>query len=502
MNDILVSLKDVTIRYADQSTFQHINLDIKRGEHLALAGENEPLKSALLDALGGQVSIINGKKTFHFHDEFGAASGSLHSTPSPQKFIASVSSRHQFRNLSHTNDFYYQQRFNSSDSENSLTVQDYLSTIQTFGSQNRWTLENTIECLNLYPLLNEGLIKLSNGETKRVLIAAALLQNPLLLILQNLLTGLDVQSRQDIKSLINQIAETGITIVMSVPSKEIPEAIKHVAVVDIANVITIISKEDYHPAESALATPSRVDEEELKALLSAMPMPAFDNIVKMTNVSIRYDDKLILDKINWTIKQAERWAMVGPNGSGKSTLLSLISGDNPQAFANNIILFDRKKGSGESIWDIKRKIGFFSPELYQYFPGDTSCLQAVESGFYDTIGLFRPSHPDSVQIALRWMKLLAVEKYAGKLLRNLSAINQRLVLLARALVKSPVLLILDEPCQGFDEFQTQRFKQLLDTICANSNVTLIYVTHYVDEMPESVTQVYWLRDGKQVEAAE
>jgi molybdate transport system ATP-binding protein len=502
MNDSLVSLKDVTIRYPDQSTFHHINLDIKRGEHLALTGENEPLKSALLDALGGQVSIINGKKVFHVQKEFSGQNASLHSTASPQKFIASVSSRHQFRNLSHTNDFYYQQRFNSSDSENSLTVQEYLSTIQTFGSRHSWTFENTIERLNLYRLLSEGLIKLSNGETKRVLIAAALLQNPLLLILHNPLTGLDVQARQDIENLINQIAETGITIVMSVPSKEIPGAVTHIAVVDNANAITIIPKDDYRPAESVLAIDSQVDEGELKTLLFAKSMPVFDTIVKMSNVCIHYDDRVILDKINWTIKQGERWALVGPNGSGKSTLLSLINGDNPQAFANNIILFDRKKGSGESIWDIKRKVGFFSPELYQYFPGDTSCLQAVESGFYDTIGLFRPSHPESMRIALRWMKVLGVDKYAEKLLRNVSPINQRLVLLARALVKSPLLLILDEPCQGFDEVQIENFKRLLNTICALSNVTLIYVSHYQDEMPECITKVFRLKEGKQVEIAE
>jgi molybdate transport system ATP-binding protein len=190
---------------------------------------------------------------------------------------------------------------------------------------------------------------------------------------------------------------------------------------------------------------------------------------------------------------------VGPNGAGKSTLLSLINGDNPQAFANHIILFDRKKGSGESIWDIKRKIGFFSPELYQYFPLETGCLEAVESGFYDTIGLFRPSNEELRSIALRWMGLLGVAHLSRKTLHQVSAINQRLCLLARAFVKSPPLLILDEPCQGFNKEHVALFKELVNLICRESNMTVIYVTHYKEEIPECVTKVFRLEDGKQVE---
>ena len=493
MPEVIISLTDVTIRYPDLSSFSHINFKVNQGEHIALLGNNEPLKSALLDALGGNVSIINGKKVFHFYEDQ-INNQSTQTLSSPQKLIASVSARHSFRNLSNTNDFYYQQRFNSCDSENSLTVQAYLEGI-AINNTHHWSLKNTIDRLNLHHLLDEGLIKLSNGETKRVLLAAALLHNPVLLLLHYPLAGLDIQSRHDIKALINQIAESGVTIVMTVREDEIPEAITHVALADKDNAVSIIPRVQFQPSNSTCTKHAGIDEEEVKALWLAKPTPDFDIIVKMTDVSIRYDDKVILNKINWTIGQGERWALVGPNGAGKSTLLSLINGDNPQAFANNIILFDRKKGSGESIWDIKKKIGFFSPELYQYFPVETTCLQAIESGFYDTIGMFRPSHSSTTQIALRWMKLLGIKQDAPKLLRNLPATNQRLCLLARALVKSPPLLILDEPCQGFDDYLADQFMHLLDTICTISNVTVIYVSHYQDEIPKSVTKVYRLKDG-------
>ena len=494
--DILLSLENITIRYPDQTSFENINLTIKKGEHLAIVGNYETLKSALMDAIAGKVAIINGKKILHLSNEKGPVTATSPSTPNKQ--IASVSARHSFRNLSHTNDFYYQQRFNSCDSENSQTVQEYLESILVESYSRTWSLETIIEKLHLQSLLNKGLIKLSNGETKKVLIAAALLHNPALLVLYNPLGGLDVLSRKEITTLINEIAASGITVVLSTHAQEIPSAIIKLVIANKGEPITVIPADAYHAEEKILGI-TEPDEEEIVSLLSTRKSLHYNTIVQMKDVVIRYGDKTILDHINWTILPGERWALVGHNGAGKSTLLSLINADNPQAFANNIVLFDRQKGSGESIWDIKKNIGYFSPELYQYFPVDTSAVQAVESGFFDTIGLFRPSNAVRSAIALRWMKLLFIDKHACRLLRNLSPVDQRLCLLARALVKSPPLLILDEPFQGFDDAQKRYCKALLDIICKQSNTTLLFVSHYSEEIPACITKVFRLNDGRQVE---
>jgi molybdate transport system ATP-binding protein len=240
---------------------------------------------------------------------------------------------------------------------------------------------------------------------------------------------------------------------------------------------------------------SEIDERELRDLIGRKPVEPFDFIVRMNSVNIRYGDAVILKDVNWTIRQGERWALVGANGSGKSTLLSLINGDNPQAYANDILLFDRKRGSGESIWDIKKKIGFVSPELFQYFPSSMTCIQVVESGFYDTLGLFRPSNVKLAEIARRWMKLIGVNVKESQLFRNVSASNQRLCLLARAMVKNPPLFIFDEPCQGLDAHQQVHFKQVVNTICRNSKASLIYVSHYHDELPEVIEQTLTLSKG-------
>src|SRR5690606_18816028 len=161
------------------------------------------------------------------------------------------------------------------------------------------------------------------------------------------------------------------------------------------------------PAATAAAQAPSIAAEQLRALVDPAPRP-FHTIVRMEKVRVQYGENVILDNISWTIKPNEKWALLGPNGAGKSTLLSLINGDNPQAYANELYLFDRKRGSGESIWDIKRKIGFVSPELHQYFPAGNNCLQVVGSGVHDILGHTRAATPEQLAHARCWMDILGI----------------------------------------------------------------------------------------------
>lgn len=494
---VILTLSQVRVRQATYTLFEALSWQIEAGENWALIGESGSGKSALLQTIAGNLPVSAGKIVYQFYE--GVKQNYLADASfTAQKMMAMVASKHQFKNLSNTKDFYYQQRYNSSDSEDAPTVQFYLNQIPKSTIANpTWTFDYTIQKLKLEPLLDKQLIKLSNGETKRLLLAAALLKHPSLLLLDNPLTGLDVQSRAAFNDLITEISQSGITIIMATSPHEIPDAITNIAILDQQQLKKTMLKEAFKP-ESLKSNLVQVDMEELKDLLSQKPDASFSTIISMENVNIRYGENQVLNNINWKVLPGERWALLGSNGAGKSTLLSLINGDNPQAYANNIVLFDRKRGSGESIWDIKKKIGFVSPELHQYFPAETSCLQVIESGFYDTLGLFRPSNPQKTELALRWMKLLQIESNARKLLKNVTASTQRLVLLARALVKNPPLLIFDEPCQGLDEQQQQHFKYLLELICQNSNTTLIYVTHYQQEIPAVVDQVLRLEQGNQL----
>lgn len=412
------------------------------------------------------------------------------------KGIERVSFKHHFRNLSNTSDFYYQQRYNAADADDAQTVHEYLVSQQVIGNDQQWNYGRVIRELHLQELLSEQVIKLSNGETKRLLIAAALIRNPKVIVLDHPLTGLDKQTRNEFALLLDNIVTSGILVILATNPHEIPSPVTHVAVMKEGRIIFNERISAFDPYTFNFARPVTVDRNLLKDIVPQSEPAAFDTIVKMREVTVEYDGRKILSNINWHVKQGERWSLTGPNGAGKSTLLSLINGDNPQAYANNIILFDKPRGSGESIWDIKKHIGFVSPELYQYFPTDSTCLHVIESGFYDTVGLFRATDPEKEKQCEAWMGVLHVDQYRYTLFNRVPANVQRLCLLARALVKNPALLILDEPTQGLDEAQQQFFTGLIDQLCSFTRVTLICVSHYEHHIPRAVTFHLRLRNGR------
>jgi molybdate transport system ATP-binding protein len=220
---------------------------------------------------------------------------------------------------------------------------------------------------------------------------------------------------------------------------------------------------------------------------------ATQELVRLRHVTVRYGDTVILRDINWTICAGESWALLGPNGSGKTTLLSLILGDHPQVYTNDVTVFGRQRGSGESLWDIRKHIGSVSPELHLHFNDAATCFEVVASGFHDSIGLFQPPSARQRTAARRGLARFRLLEFADRPLFSLSAGLQRMVLLARALVKNPRLLILDEPCQGLDAAHRTLFVQTVDALVRASAVTVIYVTQRQDEIPPSVKRVLRLR---------
>ena len=407
-------------------------LDIRPGEQVALVGDNASGKSRLAAAFAGR----RGAKYITFRDSYGSYGD---------------------RN------FFMQQRWNlftlegDPPSAGEALHQEAAESKDPLAAERR--LEELISLFSMELLLDKPLVTLSSGELRQYQLTRALLGGPEILVVDNPYIGLDPRTRSLLTNLLAALsASTTLVLVLS-RAAEVPPFVTHVIPVADGVAGEKVLREDY--------------------LDSVLP-PA---VIRLRNVTIRYGERVILDSLNLTVRQGEHWALTGANGSGKSTLLSLICADNPQAYAHDIELFGRPRGSGETIWDIKRQIGFVSPELHRAFRMDAPALDIVTSGHFDTEGLFRRPTAEQRDIALRWMGEFGIADLAERPFLRLSSGEQRLCLVARAFVKDPPLYILDEPLQGLDETQRRRTKVLLDKYCGAPGKTLLMVTHYPEEYP-------------------
>ena len=500
MANIFMTLKGITVQIGGGKLLDGLDWTIRRGQQWAVTGESGSGKTVLAHTLMGR----------HFYtgqmDEPDETEGG-----GPRKSrIAMVEQQHKFRSQAGTTELYYQQRFNASDADKTITVAQELAEYAGWEGNGASAVnegqpkerESWLDSLHIRPLLNKPLIQLSNGENKRVQLAIALLENPECLILDNPFLGLDIEGRATLHTIVNQLAAEGMQILLITSSREIPDCITHIGQLEKGRWSFCGPKTSFHHS-GAPNTTAQLN----TAILARLRQAAQDNAtagddfsvaVKMVDTTIKYGEAIILNHINWEVRKGERWNVSGPNGAGKSTLLSLITADNPQAYANEIWLFDRRRGTGETIWDIKRKIGFVSPELHLYFDTGVNCFEVIASGLFDTIGLFRPLTTQQEETTLLWMQLLSLQELRTRRLAQLSTGQQRMVLLARALIKNPPMLILDEPSQGLDEEQTAYFKSLVTTLCEAFDKTLIYVSHYRQELPSCIDKFLQLEKGEHI----
>lgn len=500
-----LTVNSVAARSTDQLLFKELSFTIHEGESWAILGASASGKTSLLETLLGKHPIVEGSIHYHFYERLKKQQALPAHVHSFRDLVAFVAQQHHFKNLSNTTSFYYQQRFHMSDAEDAPTVESTLEKafqVDSLSLQQQTAIVQVATLLNIQHLLKHSLLKLSNGQHKRLQIAMALLQQPRWLVLDNPFMGLDAEARRLLHHIINDIILQGTPVLLVTTPQEIPAAMTHVMIMEERQIRQVVDRKTFTPLHYQQAL-RHIHHRPLPAdaLLqwrNTAVIPDCQYVIQMHEVQIRYGDKTILEQVNWSVKQGEHWALLGENGAGKSTLLSLINGDNPQAYANEIYLFGQRKGSGESIWGIKRKIGFISPELHLYFSNHESCSAVIASGFFDTIGLAQACTPTQQQQVMQWMQLLNITSLADRNFRQVSASQQRLVLLARALIKHPPLLILDEPCQGLDEWQKENFRCLIDDICTHTRKTLIYVSHYREEIPSCVKQVLQLHEGKTI----
>ena len=325
------------------------------------------------------------------------------------------------------------------------------------------------------------------------------MNRPSVLILDNPFIGLDVAARDLLRHLLTDlIANTHLQVMLMLSREdEIPSFITHVVRVD---GLVCGEKLDIHSCicHSERSEESRIHQvDALEILRRYAPLDdkggVEDEIIRLNKVSIRYGERTILKELDWVVRKGEKWALTGGNGSGKSPLLSLICADNPQSYACDIALFGRRRGTGESIWEIKKHIGYVSPEIHRAYLKNMPAIDIVASGLHDSVGLYVRPKPEQRSVCERWMEVFGIGELKDRSFLQLSSGEQRLVLLARAFVKEPDLLILDEPLHGLDTANRQLVRGIIDDYCRREGKTLVMVSHYEDEFPPCITHALHLK---------
>ena len=326
--------------------------------------------------------------------------------------------------------------------------------------------------------LNRSLKSMSSGERMKILLDFVIAQKPDFIILDNTFDNLDLQAQAYLKKVLTRNSTTiSMLQILHRERDLLPFMTNFYAVGNDDKLLHYADKQgfiaNFKVIESHFSN-------KIPPPIQAIKFEG-EELVKLKNVTVTYNEKVIFENLSWTIKKGEFWHLVGPNGSGKTTILSMITGDNPKGYGQDLTIFGRKKGSGESVWEIKEKIGYITPSMTDLFNSRHTLEQMVISGFYDSIGLHVQPSDLQVKTAQLWLKLVGMEQLGNKLFCLLSAGQQRMALIVRAMVKYPLLLILDEALAGLDEHNTALSVALINKIATESDITLIYVSHRKEE---------------------
>lgn len=490
-----IGLENVSVKKNDNLILKNITFNDNGNGHWAITGPNGSGKSTFLDLLAGKIFPSGGQLT-----------------KDKTRKIVSVSRDYSFHRIVGSAYQYYQQRYNAYDSEVGPTLYEVLQNqVLPIGTVDPASVElpplahspekvaETAARFRVSHLLDRKITSLSNGETRRSLLTYWFLQEPDVILLDNPFSGLDAQSRGELKEIIESLS--GVQVYLVADKKDIPANFQQALRFRDGELVFTGPVKDL-PEEARPQIAGLTGKLSQIRDLHTEKLPDFDTALKLAGIRVNYGSKEVLSNIHWEVRKGECWAVLGPNGSGKSTLMSLLTADNPQSYRNEIYLFDRRRGTGESIWDIKKRIGFVSPELHLFFHKLTPVWKVAGSGFFDTMGLFRKLNEEQMTLMDTYLRLFGIEHLKEKRLDQLSSGQQRIVLLVRALVKNPQLLVLDEPCQGLDHNQMVFFRETLNEIVKSQQKTLIYITHYAEEIPGCVNRKLYLDEGRVVRVEE
>ena len=508
-----ITVDHITVRLPNRLLLEDSFWRIRSDEHWAILGPNGSGKTTLVRSLWGGVPLRSG--SIHF-DFLGSAS---HRHDIPPREAIGVVSLEMHQRLMEQEEIREEFRAYAGENGEGTTAEEVIFSgilaQRELHPADETRLSEVAELLGIRHLLSRPIPSLSTGEIRKILIARALMKTPRLLILDEPFEGLDEKAREVLAYSINQLMSGPMRVILVAHRlEEIVPQITHVLLVKDGRLFRQGPKEEIltsrglsqlygcelllgknngsYSLSYGVEKDKKVD---LPRECQEILPDGGEALVEMKDTTVKYGDLVALDRLNWSMKRGENWAILGPNGAGKSTLVKLILGENPQAYANQIFLFGKRRGSGETIWEIKKRMGVVSAELQVQYRKKMSAYEVIASGFFDSIGLYQAPTPQQREAVERWVDLLKIKDLAKEPYHQLSFGQKRMILLARAMVKSPVLLIADEPCHGLDVANRGRVLKILERI-GQTQTNLLYITDRRDEILPCITHVLRLQKGK------